>query len=101
MTSAYVHALENTEQGMIIITGAGKEESLNRFTEQLQVCENKYDIQGGSCICTSSATVSKIAQASGVILFEELGCSNKMEIQKEIERVQQLGKKIYGIVLQK
>ncbi|MEW4411199.1 hypothetical protein [Clostridium sp. AN503] len=101
LVSAYLHAMESVSTGHIVVTGAGNVRELERFGEELHKAEPEYSISMSDSITTSSDTVEKISNALGAILFESLGYSNKQEIQKEITRIEQLGKKVYGIVLEK
>lgn len=101
LVSAYLHAMEPVSTGHIVVTGAGNVRELEKFGEELHKAEPEYSISMSGSITTSSETVEKISNALGAILFESLGYSNRQEIQKEITCIQQLGKKVYGIVLEK
>lgn len=101
LVSAYLHAMENVTVGNIVVTGAGNIDELKKFSKNLSAIEPAYKVFMSESIVLSPDTVEKISCSLGAVLFESLGRSNKQEIQKEISRIEQLGKKVYGIVLEK
>lgn len=101
MASSYLQVLTTEEEGTIVVTGTGTEDALTEFSQSLKAVEDRFEILESPSICVSSETVNKVSNATGILLFEELGSSNRQEIQKEIDRIHQLGKPIYGIVLKK
>lgn len=101
LVSAYLHAMEPISSGSIVVTGAGHMSELEKFGAELHKADPAYSISMSRAITTSADTVEKVSGALGTVLFESLGYSNKQEIQKEISRIEQLGKKVYGIVLEK
>lgn len=101
MASTYIHFFNHEKNNTIVVTGGGRNESLEEFVKELVICEDDYSIISVDSICTSPQAVYEVSKSSGVLLFEELGYSNRQEIKKEIERIEQLGKPVYGIILKK
>lgn len=101
IVKSYLHTFLEKNSGNIVITGTGQAQFRSLFSDKLMDIETQYIVQDAGCINLSPSAVTVIGNSDGVILFEEIGHSNKQEIQKEIDHIQQLGKVIYGIVLQK
>lgn len=85
----------------VLITGAGSIDSIEAFAIEMQKVMPNSKIIYSACITTNPETIENAGKSSVVLLYEEIGKSNKSEIFKEIEHIQYLNKEIIGIVLEK
>lgn len=99
--TTYICSQEGKEEIKIAVVGNKLTDEASAFIDALKHEKNVSDVLLCFDFLLEPEAIEKMNHASTVILYEQLGQSNKSDIAKEIEQIHNLGKKIAGFVLQK
>lgn len=94
--------VENLEEGCILFTGSICEEKIEEICKKIDAMfsdNNTYKFQFASNINYSSKAISQLTNCDAIILVEEAETSTYNEIEKELEWIDDLNKKVIGVVI--
>lgn len=86
----------NSEHSILLV---GSSQEMNAVIADQLRSLGETRVESGGDILQSAAAIQELAAAEELILVEKKGCISKRKLQKESKKLQQLNKKVWGIIL--
>ena len=83
----------------LMFTGSVKAAAISELGQQLAAKLEGVELMPAGNVCTDATSVYALKESDAVILVEGIGQSSHSDIEREIIKIQNAGKKILGFLL--
>lgn len=83
----------------VMVAGSADKALIDQVTEKLREKLENVEVLSGGNLLLNAESLKKLPECDGVVLVEQCGLSKYSSVELELEKIQDLGKKVVGCVV--